>query len=59
MKKTKLKLERFDFNKFKGSIHLLPTVVIIKDDYMYREKNLAICVHFLWWHWRWLWLEVA
>lgn len=55
--KTRMEFKQFDFRYFKNTVHLLPTIRLDFDNVIYRDKNFAIEIHFLFWHWRWLWLK--
>lgn len=53
----KYKLFRKDFEIYKNDIHLLPTIRVVVNDYMYIKKNFSIEFHFLTLHSRLLFMK--
>lgn len=53
----KYKLHKKDVQKWTDMIYLLPTVVVVADNFIYSEKNFSIEVHFIMWHFRFLFLR--
>lgn len=52
-----MKLFRKDLQLWKNHIYILPSIDIVINDVMYREKNFAICFHWLVFHGRFLFVE--
>ena len=52
-----MKLYRKDFNIVKNDFYLYPTIRIITNSFVYRDKNIALEFHFLFMHARLLWLD--
>lgn len=49
-----MKLDRFDFKTYKNEIHIIPTIRLFFNDFMYLNKSLSVELHFMIWHCRWL-----
>lgn len=52
-----MKLFRKDFQTWKEDIYFFPTIEIVKNNMMYRDRNFSICFHWLVFHVRFLFLE--
>lgn len=52
-----MKFDRIDFELWKDTWYILPTIVYLKDEPMLIYRNFSIELHWLCFHWRARWIQ--